>query len=406
MEHRRKIVGFLVLVYTLYIKFYEVVKLYDLDALIKEYGYPLYIYDESEISSRIGILKNIFKGFSIFYSLKANPNRNIVSFISGSGLGADCASPGEIIVAASCGIGKDDIFYSSPGKTVQDIEDAADKAVIIADSPGELERMNSVFSKRTDIGVRINPGLGMSEGKAFEVMGGRTGKFGIDEDAFFDSLPSLKKFKNINIAGIHVYYGSGMLDAELIIENFRKIFDIAKRFGHALEFIDFGGGLGIPYEDGQREIDYNKLRDGIDQLVTGYGMKDTRLVMESGRFIAATCGRYVTKITDIKDSHEKRYYIIHGGMNGFFRPTFTKTNHKITVHSDTQEKECVTVAGNLCTPIDIMAENIMVSRAKAGDILEVADAGAYGFTMSLKEFISQRGPTEIYIDREGYIYKC
>jgi diaminopimelate decarboxylase len=383
-----------------------VVKLYDLDALIKEYGYPLYIYDESEISSRIGILENIFKGFSIFYSLKANPNRKIVSFISDRGLGADCASVGEILIAGSCGIAKDDIFYSSPGKTVQDIEDAADRAVIIADSLGELERMESVFNKRTDIGVRINPGLGMSEGKAFEVMGGRPGKFGIDEDAFFDIMPSLEKLENINIAGIHVYYGSGMLDADLIIDNFRRVFEIAKRFGHALKFIDFGGGLGIPYEDGQKEIDYNKLRNGIDRLVTDYGMKDTRLVMESGRFIAAACGRYVTKITDIKDSRGKRYYIVHGGMNGFFRPTFTKTQHKITVHSDAPEKEIVTIAGHLCTPIDVMAENIEVSKAKTGDILEIADAGAYGFTMSLKEFISHREPTEIYIDREGNIYKC
>jgi diaminopimelate decarboxylase len=388
------------------LKNYEVIKLYDLDGLVKEFGYPIYIYDEKEIQKRVDILKYIFEGFSIFYSLKANPNEKIVSFLSEQGLGADCASPAEVVLANRCGVGKDDIFYSSPGKSNEDIIAAAGRCTIIADSLGELERMNCYFKKTTDIGVRINPEKGIAKDKAFEIMGGSSSKFGIDEDAFFDHMPSIHKLGNIRIRGMHVYYGSGILDEDQIISNFRNIFDMAARFGYRLSFIDFGGGLGFPYETGQNEIDPDKLKKGIAGLVTAYGMTGTRLIMESGRYITAGSGGYVTRITDIKDSHGKRYYIIYGGMNGFFRPAFTKTMHKVVVHGDSPEKETVTVAGHLCTPVDIMAEDITVNRAKPDDLIEIKDAGAYGYTMSLTGFISHRRPVEIYIDRKGKTYKC
>jgi diaminopimelate decarboxylase len=374
--------------------------------LTNRFGYPLYVYEEQEITRRIRLLKYIFDGFDIFYSLKANPNKKIVSFMARNGLGADCASPYEVLLANECGISSCDILYSSPGKTEEDMEIAIDKSLIVADSLGELERMDLYFNKRTNIGVRINPSKGFGREKAFEIMGGGSSKFGIDEELFFHEISNIEKLKNINIIGIHVYIGSGILDEEVILGNFENIFRIASRSEKKFDFIDFGGGLGIPYEEGQKELDAEILKKGIQKIKDAYKTDKTRLIVESGRYLTATCGRFLTRITDIKESAGKKYYIIYGGMNGFFRPAFTGTKHKVKVHNHSEKKEKVTVAGHLCTPIDITASEVQVSKGSAGDVIEICDAGAYGYTMSLKEFISHRQPVEIYIDQKGNAEKC
>lgn len=376
------------------------------DLAVEKYGYPLYIYAEKELKKRTEILKDIFEGFSIFYSLKANPNKRIISTLASLDIGADCASANEVLLARECGINKGNILYSTPGKTYEDFELSCNDSTIIADSLGELERLNDFFSEKADIGVRINPTKGLSRKIAFETMGGVSSKFGIDESTFFTETQRIRKYKNISIVGLHVYIGSGILDESVILSNFENIFDIASRFDTKLKFIDFGGGLGIPYEPGQRELDTRQLKEGIKKLIKRYDYEDTRLIIESGRYISATCGRYITRITDIKESLGKIYYIIHGGMNGFFRPTFTETKHKIISYGKSNEKETVTVAGHLCTPIDVMATDVEVTKAQVGDLLEVSDAGAYGYSMSLKEFISHRKPIELYLDQEGKIHKC
>jgi len=388
------------------IKIMEEWTLEDAIKLLDRFGYPAYIYEEQEILRRIRLLKYIFDGFDIFYSLKANPNKKIVSFMAQNGLGADCASPYEVLLAKECGISSGNILYSSPGKTEMDIEIAAEDSLIVADSLGELQRMDIYFDRKTNIGVRINPSKGVSSEKAFEVMGGESSKFGIDEELFFSKKSNIEKLKNINIIGIHVYIGSGILDEEVILGNFENIFRIASRADKKFDFIDFGGGLGIPYEEGQRELDVEILKKGIQKIREKFKMDKTRLIVESGRYLTATCGRFLTRITDIKESAGKKYYIIYGGMNGFFRPAFTGTKHKVKVHNNSDKKEKITVAGHLCTPIDITASEVQVNKACVGDVIEVCDAGAYGYTMSLKEFISHRQPVEIYIDQKGNAEKC
>ena len=373
----------------------------DYKGLIQKYGYPLYIYDEREIESALKKLRNGMVDFEVFYSVKANPNGDILEFFSKNGTGADCASANEVEKARSLGFLAKDILYSAPGKTNEEILDSIGKCTIIADSLSELSRINSIVEEKTKIGVRINPSVGFSKGKAFEIMGGDSSKFGIDEELFFDNYEEINQLENIDVVGIHVYMGSGILDHDIILENFKKIFDIANRFDRKFEFIDFGGGFGIDYSN-KTLLDIDKLGKGVKKLVDEYNMESTRLIIESGRYLVAKSGVYLTKITDVKESMGKTYYIVYGGMNGFFRPTFTKELHKVEVLNDSKEMLEVVVAGHLCTPIDVIDSKCMVKKAQVMDDIMVKDAGAYGYTMSILEFISHRKPIEIYIDKGQY----
>jgi len=381
--------------------------------LADRFGFPLYVYDETVIERQWQILRENLPDFEIFYSLKANPYREIVKYLGRQGLGADTASANEVLLAQQTGFAPERVFYSSPGKTEADIARTIDRAVIIADSYHELEMMDAWCRKQgrlARVGLRINPKYSIKGDQALEIMGGNASKFGVDEE----SLPSHRAFlsglKNVQVTGIHVYIGSQILDYRVIYQNIQKILDLAtycvEEIGFNIGFIDFGGGFGVPYTQDEQPIDWSRLKPSLQQLVAEQPIikrNRVRLVVESGRFLVAQAGTYLTRVVDIKESRGKKFLVVHGGMNGFFRPIFLDLPHPVYVPGKEERGEVVSVVGNLCTPIDVLAGDICLPHVTIGDLIGVRNAGAYGFTMSLKDFISHRPPREIYIDGKGMI---
>ena len=394
----------------------DYIEKFNFSRLIKEFGSPIYIYDENELEKNITVLKNSFKKFDIFYSLKANPNAYVCSFIKNSGLSADTASIGELSIALSSGFEKEKIIYSAPGKKEEEIKKALQKCIIVADSLNEIKLIDGICKEKgikEKIGIRINPIYSMKDSSALEIMSGVPGKFGIDEELLYEKLDSLKKYKNISISGIQIYMGSQITDANVIVDNFKGILDttlkLSEKTGFIPEFIDFGGGFGVKYSDEENELDIEKSGKLVECLLNKpqYNIfKSTRLIIESGRFICASAGFYAAKVLDVKISRGRNYAIIDGGMNTFFRPVFIKEN-KYPIHkagANGIDLEMYSIGGVMCTPIDILTENVYLPKLHVGDIIVFSNTGAYGFTMSLSKFISHKEAVEIYISKNKKIF--
>lgn len=381
-----------------------------LEDLAAQYNTPLYIYSEGILQERLELLQDAFKEFDIFYSFKANPNPHICRFIKMKGHFADVASVGELRLAVESGFQQDEIIYSAPGKKEAEIDYALDKCMIIADSLQELKLINEISrnkGKITPVGIRINPEYSIQSSDALEVMSGFPSKFGIDEEALKPSMGLIGKLCNIKIIGIQIYMGSQIVEHDTIYNNFLNIFKVAlfckEELGMDLQFIDFGGGFGIQHMPEDPGLDIYKAGSRVALLKECPEFKELfklRLIIESGRFISGPGGLYLARVLDIKSSRGKKYAIIEGGMNTFFRPVFIKENRYpivIANKGDHPPAEKISLGGVMCTPIDIMEEDVWLPHLEKGDLVAFLNAGAYGYTMSLVNFISHSHAQELYV---------
>lgn len=397
--------------------------------LIKEHGTSFYIYDEDIISRQVQTLTDKFSQFEFLYSIKTNPFAPIVDFIASKGFGADAASAEEVNISQRAGLSYEKILYSTPGKTRRDIEKTIDKSIIIADSYNELSLINDV-AKNTDnplkVGLRINPDFNMDGGGAV------SSKFGVDQNTLFTHKNFIKGLSNIKVSGIHVHIKSQVLDNKKLYQYYRSIFELAdfcqERLDWDIEFINFGGGLGIVYSIvDDIPLDIESLGCKCDELVREYKDKlNARFIIETGRFVICEAGYFITPIVDIKESVGTKYLIVEKGLNGFLRPSIAEllasnsSGEKITKSleplytakdafefiipdGDVSTKEKVSIVGSLCTATDIMANDVLVPKAKIGDYIIVTKAGSYSYSLSPLMFASHTLPLQFFIKKDGTV---
>ncbi len=392
--------------------------------LMNKVDKSFYVYDEEEILKWINILQDKFKEFEILYSVKTNPNKNILDLMSKNNIGADVASPKEVQISNKANINKEKIIYSSPGKRRKDIEDSMDKCIITADSYNELGILNEIGKDRNiklEVGLRINANYNVFGGKAL------SSKYGVDEESLLEHKTFIDNLDNIRIIGIHVHLQSQILDYEIIYNYYDYVLKLAlyckEKMNFNLKFINFGGGLGISYGDSYKNLDIDKLSIMSNDLITKYKEKlNTRFIIESGRFLVCKSGTYVTPIIDIKESRGRKYLIVQNGYNGFFKPTiselivyYTKRkdnikmmeplftsydSYKISLikkeNEKEDEKEIVTIGGNLCAAVDILANDIVFPKAEINDLVSINNAGSYAYSLTPFLFSSHEKPVEIY----------
>lgn len=369
---------------------------------------PFYLYDLDIIQDKTEQIRHNLDGFHLLYSIKANPNKEIIRFFVSKGIGFDVASVNELELASSLGANSSNIYYSSPGKTDDDIARALGKCTIIADSINELFRINRIAALRNEhfnIGIRLNISNSAMQHSTHEVMSGIPTKFGV----CYDDLQAIEfsVLHNISITGIHVYFGSQILDKSLILANFHIISNVASLLlpNYDLQFINFGGGFGVPYTSEEKPLDlyslsHDLLQDNVFQQLRKRGI---HMNIELGRFLVAECGYFFSRIVDIKTSFGKKYAILDCGMNSFFRPIMTKDFHEVIQFQTNTHKELITLAGHLCTPIDTYYEDIYMNSPQIDDIIAFKNAGAYGYSMSLINFISHDIPHEFIISSKSII---
>ena len=321
---------------------------------------------------------------------------------------------------------KEKIIYSSAGKTKQDIEETYDKCIITADSYHELEVINEVAKEHNivlRVGVRINSNYAIEGGDILP------NKFGIDEESLLPHKEFIDSLKNIKICGIHVHLKSQILNYETLYNYYKDVLELAvfcvDEMGFDMDFVNFGGGLGVAYSQRENELEIESLGQKCRELIKEFKEKlNCRLIIESGRFIVCKSGTYVTYIIDKKVSRGANYLIVANGYNGFHKttlaemvkgyaqgpledihavePLFTSYDaYEVKVLNKSQEKEEVTVCGNLCTAADLIGKNLVLPKAEIGDIIAITNAGSYGFTLSPILFSSHDIPYEIYLNSKN-----
>lgn len=384
-----------------------------------------YLYEEKRILESIQALKSGFPQVDFLYSVKSNPDPHVLRCIFGCGFGADAASAGEVQMAYDKRVPAGDIYYSAPGKTMKDIEDCIDKAVLIADSIEEIKRIQAVAARLgrvIDIGIRINPGF------TFAGEGGVPSKFGIDEAQAMEFLRE-NSLTNVKISGIHIHIKSQELDAGVLAAYHKRVLAVSKKFAElcgGLEFVNLGSGMGVPYSGTDQLLDLKRLfaaaGESIDEFKNNF--PDTRILIEVGRYAVCKSGIYVTKVLDRKLSYGKTYLILKNTLNGFFRPSLARliahyaphgslpgaeplfTSRRAFDFLSLKEEapfETVTLVGNLCTASDVIAEDIKMPHLECGDVIVITNAGSYGAVLSPFQFSMQEKPIELFLTRNGEV---
>lgn len=381
-----------------------------------------YLYDGRTVLDSIAALGSSFEGVRFLYSAKANPHPSVLRCIFDEGFGLDAASMGEVSMGVKLGLAPEDIYYSAPGKSMNDLDAALEKCVIIADSSAELERIQYLAARhgvKAEAGVRINPNF------TFDGEGGVSCKFGIDEDEALKKLAEWDKLKNLHICGIHVHSRSQELDTQRLCDYYGRMFELAvrcqKTLGRQLHFVNMGSGIGIPYAATDSAVDLKKLGAHMNKLCKEYAaeLPEARIFIETGRFVSGKAGVYVTHVNDVKTSHGKKYVILANTLNGFVRPSIAQMVERASDAApceplytgpdafgfapltDETETETVTVCGNLCTGADVIAQDTELPKLKTGDVFVITNAGSYAAVLTPMQFASLTPPVQIFAAPDG-----
>jgi diaminopimelate decarboxylase len=386
--------------------------------LAKRYGTPLFVYDQQMLERQWRLLRETYpERFSLHYSVKANPNQEILKFFLGRGVGLEIASLGELHQALAAGCDPANILFAGPGKTVEELAAALDAGIgeIHVESQTEARRLAQLAEKnqrKAKIALRVNPAAEV-EGGGMR-MGAKPVAFGLDEDQLDALLDQLQDERWLDVVGLHLYVGTQILDHDTLLRQYRAALDIARRIsariGKPLETIDFGGGLGVPYFAHEQRLDTAALKLGLEQFVKEVAadpaISSARLIVEPGRFLVAESGVYLAEIVDIKTSRGKKFAITNGGMHHHLAASGNlgqtiKRNFPVALVNKLDEpaSEEIEVVGPLCTPLDVLARSIKLPPAEIGDLIGVFQSGAYARAASPLGFLSHPSPPEVLVDQ-------
>ena len=391
--------------------------------IIKKYAKEhdsFYLYDEAVIAENIKCLQDSYPHAEFLYSVKCNPNKDVIDAIFSRGFGADAASAGEVKLAVEAGLSKDRIYYSAPGKTLADIKNTMDYAVLIADSLREVARIQKAAEEKgivLDIGLRINPLFSYPDGEPMPA------KFGIDEEDAAELIRN-NPYPNVRINGLHIHLRSQSLDGEALAAYHKGIFAAAERLREIspvdFDYLNMGSGMGITYGPDDEPLDIPALAEVVcaESAVFAGKHPQTKILMETGRYVTGHAGLYVTKVVDKKTSRGKTFVLLKNTLNGFIRPSMArmaeffagdeepKSNEPFFTSSDafafiplsdSEEIEWVTLVGNLCTASDVIAEDVWMPVLEEGDLVVMTNAGAYAASITPMQFSSQEKPAEIFL---------
>ncbi|QNU65828.1 diaminopimelate decarboxylase [Ruminiclostridium herbifermentans] len=392
----------------------------DLQALAQKYGTPLYTYDGDKIISQFEKLKSCLpEEIEIFYSMKTNPLLGICQLFKKLNSSIEVASSGELYTALSAGFSPQQIIFTSPGKTYEELEYAIEEQIysINIESIDEAIIINSIAAeknKKVDISIRINPDFDATCSSI--KMSGVPTQFGIDQALMGKAFDTFSQLPNINVIGIHIYTGTQALYAEKIIFAMEQIISLAlelsETYGFSLKFLDMGGGFGIPYFKGETELNLEVLKEGVAQVWDKYKdrLVHTRVAVESGRFLMAESGMYLTKVIYTKECKGNKYIICDGGSNHHASSAFLgrhiRNNFPMHVLNKSEAEEEVNVVGPLCTPTDVIGQKVKLPQIDVGDILAIDKSGAYGLTQSPLAFLSHPSPAEvIQFGKESFVLR-
>ena len=377
--------------------------------LADEYKTPLYVIDEMKIRENYRRLYKAFSqqydNFKMYYACKANTNLAVMKILEEEGSGIDAVSPGEIYTSLLAGFDPSKILYTGNNVTNEELEFAIASGVRLnVDSISQLKRLSKLpGAEGMEISFRVNPNVGAGHHEHC-ITGGPLSKFGIMEEEALD-VYKLAQELGFKPVGIHSHIGSGILDPEPFMLAVKSLMDIAgrvhKETGVEFDFIDFGGGIGIPYEPEESKLDIDlfaqKIVDLFKEKLEEYDLGKPTMCIEPGRYIVGDTSYLLTKVNTVKQSYRK-FAGVDAGFNTLLRPTMYGSYHHIVVADKpgAEPTQNLDIAGDVCESGDLFARDRPMPDIGEGDILAILNAGAYSFSMS-SQYNSRPRPAEVLV---------
>lgn len=362
-----------------------------LEAIARELGTPAYVYSDATLRRHYNVLAEAFanRNVLIAFAVKANSNIGVLATLASLGAGADVVSGGELLRALEAGIPANRIVFSGVAKTAEEMTLGLKHGIhqFNVESLPELHRLARIaqeMGKRAPIAFRINPHV-EAGGHAHISTGTPETKFGIawhEADKFYDEASRLP---NIDPVGVAVHIGSQIMRAEQFRQAWEKIVGLTRRLrdrGFAISRVDFGGGLGVPYKDGE---DPDSPTIYARQAREVLGNLDVQLIFEPGRLIAGNAGVLISKVEYVKERDGRTFVILDAGMNDLIRPALYEAYHEVLpVRTPAlgAPRRAVDLVGPICESTDRFAKDRPMPPLKEGDLVAFMTAGAYGATLS------------------------
>ncbi|MDG6928711.1 MAG: diaminopimelate decarboxylase [Nitrososphaerota archaeon] len=360
--------------------------------LVGRFGSPLYVMSENRIRHNFKRLHGAFSRltpFRLYYAVKANTNLAVLGVLRQEGAFADCSCPAEIYEASLAGFGPEKILYTGNYNSTEEVRYAQAAGVTINfDDAALLGKLEGGRVPET-VCFRINPGMAKG-GKEGLIFAGPDAKFGSPEEVAARGYAEAKKL-GAKRFGIHMMTGSNVLDPKYFPAATSALMDIAgrisKKVGMEFEFVNVGGGFGVPYSPKERELPIEGVASSVveafRQKVEQYGMSRPLLAAEPGRFLVADSAVLASTVCHVKSS-SKTFVGVDAGMNTLLRPALYNAYHPVLVANRLGERDdqVANICGQVCENTDVLARDRGLPRVKEGDIIAIFNAGAYGFAMS------------------------
>ncbi|MDO8494599.1 MAG: diaminopimelate decarboxylase [Deltaproteobacteria bacterium] len=384
------------------------------EALAEQYGTPLYVYETNRIRENYRRLFKAFQSrwpkFKVYYAVKSNSNPAVVKILVEEGAGCDCASQNEIRLAKHVGVEGEEILFSGNYLSDNDVQEGLKaKALVNLDDISLLPKLLK-FGHPQFLSFRINPAIGKSNVHENIALAGKQAKFGIPWEKAIDAYSAAKE-AGIKRFGVHMMTGSCVTDPHYFEEITLKLLDcigpIAQKLKINFEFIDIGGGFGIPYLPDEKPLDIEKTAELVTNVfkkkTKEYGLGEPRLGVEPGRYFVGDAGFVIGRVHAIKESY-KKFVGTDVGMNSLARPVLYGAYHgihteKLKVKSEKLKvgEETVTITSQACENSDAWAKDRKLPKLEIGDLIVVENAGAYGFVMSYP-YNGRLRPAEVLVD--------
>lgn len=371
-----------------------------------------YAYDRQIMLQQVQKFRaHVPERIKLHYAIKANPYWPVVQCLKSLVDGFDVASQQEMLLALQSGMPVKDISFAGPGKGDAELLSAIVAGVTLnVESVGELARISQLGRHANitpQVALRVNPAFEL-KASGMKMAGGAK-PFGIDEEQVLQLLPQIAKMP-VKLRGFHIFCGSQNLKAEALIDAHQHTFALAAKLVAACpyrpEMINLGGGFGIPYFSGERRLDLTPVGQSLQLLLQQYqvALADIELVIELGRYLVAEAGVYVCQVLDKKVSRGTTYLVCNGGLHhhlansGNFGQVIRK-NYPVAIGNklSATEQEQVTIVGPLCTPLDIIADKVLLPITEPGDWVVVYQSGAYGPTASPQQFLGHPAVVEVLL---------
>ena len=369
--------------------------------LAKKFPTPIYCYSYKKLKANIVTFKKNFRSFNplVCFAVKSNTNLNLLREIKKLGCGADVVSIGELMKALKAGINSKKIVFSGVGKTSKEINYAIENKILLINAESkseiiEIEKIAKSKKKIVDIGIRLNPN---TDAKTLSQIstGKKENKFGVSEKVFLELTNYVKNSKYINLKCLSVHIGSQILNHQPYEKMLKVVDRIIKKSTHKFKFIDLGGGMGIPYENKVKKLNYKKYNSAINKFLK---IHKSKIIFEPGRSIIGDVGILISKITYIKEIKSKNFIILDAAMNDLIRPALYGAKHRIipVIKKIKKSKKTYEFVGPICESTDKFLTLKNFQKLNEKDLVIICDVGAYGMSLSSNYNVRPK-PLEILI---------